>query len=377
MWVRAALVAGALSLSCACSGSTIGRLANADPAQGADAGSEAEAGSADARATPTRLSDGAILVKPRVGPDAGICAALDVRAEGLPVDAYLMVDLSPDLAATIPGSSTTWWDAVRQGIAAFATDPAASHYALGLQFFPLNGTPTTCQADYATPDVEIATLPENASNIEQSLAAHAPLVGAGRPTGPALAGAHAHVVPRTLPGHALSVGLITMGSPTECEPMSVAGLTAMADMAKNGTPRVWTTVIPLGAAPPDLARVGGGDPRLLSIPGGDVTKAVRAALFRVIQPPPPPEACAYDLPVLEYRYVLDLERTEVTISSFISGHERVPRVDSAADCDRTDGRGWYYDGADSRPTIQLCYRSCADGSSAVGIRFGCYERLTP
>lgn len=377
MWVREALVAGALSLSCACSSSTIGQMAKADPSNGSDAGPGGAPGSTDARAPATGTPDSALIVKPRVGPDAGVCAALDARSEYLPVDAYLMLDVSPELGAKIPGSNTTWWDAVRQGITAFANDPVASGYSLGLQYFPSTAGPDSCQADYATPDVDIAMLPGNAPSIEQSLAAHVPLVGAGRPTGPALAGAIAHVAPLARPGRAPAAALITIGSPTECEPGSIAGLAAIADAAKNGAPAVWTTVITLGGAPDDLARVGGGDPRFLSVPGGDVAKSVRDALVRMIHPPPPPGACAFDLPTIEYRYVLDLARTKVTIYSLIGGEEQVPRVESAADCDRNDGRGWYVDGDDTRQTIQLCYRSCADAGSSIDIRFGCYERLTP
>jgi hypothetical protein len=168
-----------------------------------------------------------------------------------------------------------------------------------------------------------------------------------------------------------------MGSPNECEPGSIAGLAAMADAAESAAPAIWTTVITLADAPPDLARVGGGDPRFLSVPGGDVAEGVREALMRVIHPPPPPGACEFNIPVVEYRYVLDLERTEVTIYSLIGGEERVPQLESAEDCDRNDGRGWYVDGADTKAVIRLCYRTCADAGSAIHIKFGCYERVTP
>jgi hypothetical protein len=310
--------------------------------------------------------------------DAGICAAQDTIIDGLGVDGYIMVDRSPDLAGVIPGSNTTWWDAVRRGIEAFARSRAAWGHSFGIQYFPSSDA-QSCQADYATPDVDIAMLADNRAKIEQSLAAHAPLVEAGRPTGPALAGAIAHLSAR-VPAFARVpvVVLITMGAPTECDPASVAGIAAMADAAGNASPRVSTTVITLGTAPLDLARVGGGDPEYFHISGGDVEEAVRVALLRVLFPPPRPEFCDYDLPVVESGYEMNPDRIEVFIKSFIvDGLEPVGRFATEADCDRNGGKGWYLKTMDASPTIQLCRRSCADSSNGVIMKYGCFQRQPP
>jgi hypothetical protein len=377
MRVSEVLVAGVSALSCACSGTTIGHVARGHPGNGADAGAEAKEivdAHADVRATRT---DGSPHVTTEAAADAGWCAATDVISDGLGVDGYVMVDLSPDLAGTIPGSTATWWDAVRRGILAFVRTRDASGHSFGIQYFP--SSVASCQADYATPDVEIAMLPDNTAKIEQSLAAHAPLVDAGRPTGPALAGAIAHFAARaTRFARAPVAVLITMGVPTECEPMSVGGLAAMADAAFAGSPRVLTTVIALGASPPDLARVGGGEPEYFHISGGDVEEAVRVALLRVVHPPPPLEACEFDVPLLvDTGYVIDLDRIEVMSNSFIVGLERVPRVGVAADCDRNGRQGWYLNTADAAHTVHLCPRTCADSSGQVHLRFGCFLSQAP
>ena len=81
MRVREALGAGVVSLSCACSSSTIGHIAKADPAGGTDASAETGAALTDAHVSPTGSSDVGLPVKPRVGPDAGVCAALSVAAD--------------------------------------------------------------------------------------------------------------------------------------------------------------------------------------------------------------------------------------------------------------------------------------------------------
>jgi hypothetical protein len=375
MRVKRAIAWSAVLLSC--SGKEIGRVSTADPGQG---GAETSSGGSSGALIDASLGSvdagtgGALTIFPRdSGSDGAPCASIDTFSDGFGFDLYIMVDASASMGETIPGSSSTWWDAVRGGISSFARTPSAIGFSVGLQYFPLaSAPPESCQADYSTPDVELAPLPDNATNIEQSLARHAPAFG--RPTGPALLGAYARMATRALDPNAAyfqAVVLVTNGAPSECEPSTVADLQKQAETVPDGPRKVLTYTILLGSSAPPEPRVGLGEEKWFSIPGGDVAEAVRTALLRVLYPSFVGACESFDLPATSDGSKLDPGRIAVTLESYISGHLEVPRVSSASDCDRYGGRGWYLSRGDARTTIELCPGTCADEPGSFHVRFGC------
>src|SRR5206468_1599853 len=119
--------------------------------------------------------------------------------ELLPVDLYLLVDVSELTRETIPGTTTTWWTEVAKGIASFVTTPIASGYEVGLGYFPRPSADASSECrsdDYATPDVELALLQTNAGKITTSLSTAPSAVG--RPTEPALEGAVKYMESRSV-----------------------------------------------------------------------------------------------------------------------------------------------------------------------------------
>jgi hypothetical protein len=243
---------------------------------------------------------------------------------------------------------------------------------IGVQYFSLAAAPPeSCAADYATPDVEIAR--DNATTIDQSLARRVPEFG--RPTGPALLGAHTHMakfrpIEETY-GRMLFVVLVTNGNPTECQPATLAELEAMAQAAASRTPQVATYVIALGSLASEIVQVGAGEPSWYSIPGGNVADAVRSALLRVRFHPNQFACQGFDVPLLPNGQRIDPNRVVVEIDSAISGDSRVARVSSAAECAKNGGKGWYFSAADSRTTLELCQGTCDDMTGQIRISFGC------
>jgi hypothetical protein len=83
------------------------------------------------------------------GPDLSeACAAKISTAQAIPLDIFIMLDVSGsmlDLTAT----QVTKWDAVKLALESFLTDDASTGLGVGLQYFPLQkpGTPSACSSD--------------------------------------------------------------------------------------------------------------------------------------------------------------------------------------------------------------------------------------
>jgi hypothetical protein len=83
-----------------------------------------------------------------------------------PVALYIMLDQS--LSMTLSGI----WKPAVSAIKAFTLDSKSAGIDVGLQYFPISGGQCATGAGYSTPEVPVAALPGQASNIAASLDAH-------------------------------------------------------------------------------------------------------------------------------------------------------------------------------------------------------------
>ncbi len=84
------------------------------------------------------------------GLDESACAVETAKAEQVPLDLYVMMDTSGSMQDKT-GAGPTKWDAIKQAVSGFASDPLAAGLNVGLQFFPLRkaGAPSSCSSNAA------------------------------------------------------------------------------------------------------------------------------------------------------------------------------------------------------------------------------------
>jgi Mg-chelatase subunit ChlD len=78
------------------------------------------------------------------------CADVSVQGERLPVDLYMMIDVSASMLQKTADGPTKW-DAVRTALSSFFTEPQSTGIGVGLQFFPqiAPGSVRDCTSDAA------------------------------------------------------------------------------------------------------------------------------------------------------------------------------------------------------------------------------------
>jgi hypothetical protein len=161
------------------------------------------------------------------------------------------------------GSALTRWDVAVLELKKFVRDPRSDGVALALKYFGTDCDPSV----YATPDVPLGTLPEQATAIERSLdntAAHALTA-----TRPALEGALAFVRARVQQpdynAHTV-IALITDGTPSlfECSDNTIQSVSRVAAQGIAGEPPIPTYAFAVnafaaGSAPEldEIAQAGG------------------------------------------------------------------------------------------------------------------------
>ena len=241
-------------------------------------------------------------------------------------------------------------------------------------------------ASYATPAVEVATLPGAAAALLGSLNNHEP--DGLTPTAGALSGAiaRAQALARANPTHKVAVLLATDGLPSECDPTDIRGISAIASAAQAANPSVPTFVI--GVFGPDemadaqvnldaIAAAGGtGKAFVISTNAANVTTAFVNALNAVRTTG---LSCQYEVPAtMQDGGAVDYSRVNVQFTSGSGQEVTIGNVRNRAACSATKG-GWYFDvdpttGAIPK-TISICDTSCAqmraDPAGKVDILLGC------
>jgi hypothetical protein len=240
-------------------------------------------------------------------------------------------------------------------------------------------------ADYAAPAVAIDALPGNAPALVASLAAAVPL--GLTPTSAALTGALEQASDFALshPDHAVIAVLATDGTPSDCEPITVAGINAIAEVAAQASPSLHTHVI--GVFAPEetdalrkldsLAEAGGSNSALIVDPTQDVSAQLLAAFDEIRAGT---VGCELQLPPAPVDLTLDFNRVNVELTEG-SDVRQLTFVDDISGC-RDVELGWYYDrplGQGAIPgRIVMCRASCdavqSSRDASVSIRLGCLTR---
>jgi hypothetical protein len=238
----------------------------------------------------------------------------------------------------------------------------------------------SCDANvYAAPAVEIGILPGAAQGIIGSLTAKMP--DGLTPSSSALSGAlaHAKAYAAAHPDHRVVVLLATDGLPTECTPVDIAGISALASGAASAMPAIATFVIGVFSSAEAsiaqqnldaLATAGGTGKALIVNTSQDVTAGFLSALDTIRTNA---LSCEYAIP-RPTSGQLDYGLVNV---QFTSGGGQTSTIGYAGTACTGRG-GWTYDvnPASGTPTkIVICDSTCngfkADTQGSVSIQLGC------
>ena len=205
-------------------------------------------------------------------------------------------------------------------------------------------------ASYAAPAVEVAALPGAAAALVASLNQHMP--DGLTPTAGALSGAiaHAQALARANPTHKVVVLLATDGLPSECDPVDINSVAALASTAQAGTPSISTYVIGV-FAPAEMASAqtnldtlaaagGTGQAYIVSTNSANVTQSFVSALNAVRSSG---LSCQYTVP-LNTQDGGQIDYYSINVQ-FTSGNGQTVTIGNVKDrqsCSATQG-GWYYD----------------------------------
>src|SRR4051812_25479664 len=77
------------------------------------------------------------------------CAGNLIEAERIPLDMYVMLDVSGSMLEPTADATVTKWDAVSSALTDFVGDPASAGIGMGLQVFPIQhpDAPGACKSD--------------------------------------------------------------------------------------------------------------------------------------------------------------------------------------------------------------------------------------
>ncbi len=240
---------------------------------------------------------------------------------------------------------------------------------------------------YATPAVNIATLPGNAGAITTSMSGKSPF--GNTPTGPALQGAidHSKQYAGQNPGHVVVTVLATDGLPTSCNLTNINQIAQLAQAGFTGTPSIPTFVIGV-FAPSDtaaaqnlnaIAAAGGTNTAFIINTSGNVTQQFLQALQKIKGQALP---CEFTIPAPSGGQALDYNKVNVNVTSS-GGSTPLLYVGDSSKCDPVKG-GWHYDVDPTKgaPTkIVVCPSTCTSFKSQTGaqvdIVFGCKTNIAP
>jgi hypothetical protein len=444
--------------------------------RGADDGSNSSSGNDaghSASASGGSLNIGGSSLQGNEGDGVGdTCAGERVSAKPIPLDMFLMVDVSGSmLAPTESDPNTTKWQAVQRALESFFMDPDSSGIGVGLQFFPhrhpdapasctthqacgdfgpcllsicwnfegvapcasdadcgifgpcitfgeceldrdyqcpvvgancnappgvgalgeclpaapsLCLSPTDCRpATYAAPVAPVAELPGAQASLLDAVAQALPKDENLTPTGAALdgaiQGARTHVAAH--PDRQVVTVLATDGLPTQCEPLEIPDVAALARSAAGATPSIPTFVIGvIGPEEPDapenldaIALAGGTQTAFIIDTQANVAEQFGAALAEIRAAR---LACEFAIPEADGGRAVDYDRVNVEFTDG-NGRHAVYYVESAAGCDSADG-GWFYDTdprVEAPSRIVACPVTCSafadKTASSVEIKLGC------
>jgi hypothetical protein len=350
------------------------------------------------------------------------CAGSISTPEKVALDLFIMLDQSGSMLIGTGGERSKWEEVVR-ALQTFVARPDVGGIGVGLQYFGLrdpngkctvvnckndadcgggcgpcnfdeadatgagictgvmNGDDDSCNAaDYATAEVPIAPLPDNAAALTASLARHRPF--SGTPTHPALTGSIDYVArwATAHPTHIAVNVLATDGVPAECD-QDIGHIEAIAKTGFDRMPSVRTFVIGIHGenegipgmpsnALDNLHRIAaaGGTDKAFMVTNNTAQQFLSALnKIRITT-----LSCAYDLP-MPMTGRIDPAKVNVDYTpGGADAAQTIPKVKDKSACGQEDG--WYYD--PTNPTrIMMCESTCstltADYEGKVQIEIGC------
>ncbi len=330
-------------------------------------------------------------------PDDQGCVGTAFEGENIPLDIYVMFDLSCSMSCSIdkvgccrlddPVPEDQWRiQPVRQAMTTFLRDPASAGIGVGLGFFgdhdrSLDNDPMICSVEeHSDATVEIQPLPGAADQLITELDAGLPQ--AGTPTHLAIDGACVYVDAwkQANPSHKVVILLVTDGIPEAACGANIDLATAAATTCYDGGTGFQTYVLGVVANNNNsldqlnsIAAAGGTEHAYLTNTtdvGGSVLAALNAIRGDAVIPcnlqlPPPPDG-----------QTLDTSLVNLGICDAAGTAQVTPYVDTPSDC---DGPGWYYDDPGSPAAIQLCEATCDTVSvpgASLFFSVGCATQTT-
>ncbi|MBX3129232.1 MAG: VWA domain-containing protein [Polyangiaceae bacterium] len=308
------------------------------------------------------------------------CAADEYTGELLPLDMYVMLDVSASM------TTDNRWGQVTTAFKNFVALPNLTQLGMGIAFFPTKpavppptggcGSDLDCGAygpcmpvfnqcngsfapndscvagDYETPVVPIADFPGVSAAITAAINNAKP-TGDSTPMAPALEGAikYAKGWKAAHPERLVAVVLATDGEPTNCNPNRVETVAAWA--AEGQKSGILTFVIGVGQLSTlDLIASNGGTNKAIIVSSTNATKEFMDALDAIRGA----VGCVYKIPVPQGEDKADFGKVNVTFTPSGGAEEIYPQVAGAAAC--LGQKGWYYDNPSSPTQIILCPGAC-------------------
>jgi hypothetical protein len=323
-----------------------------------------------------------------------------------PVAIYLILDQS--LSMNEFSVSGTKWQVAVSAINAFVNDPDSTSIDLALQYFPLIAGDCLTGAAYDTPEVAMGRLPDNATNISNSLSRHepgeagwlTPIEGALRGVTSFCSRFKQDTASNPDDEDCIAV-LVTDGVPTLCSNDSTILTNIVANAFTQHSVRTFT--IGMGGADFNLldrlAQAGNGDctpdpadsswacnassggttftEALNAIRETITTLETRTEMQTVMQTqqidcewaiPDPPNGEDFDKDFVNVRFSpTGDDRDNITFR----------RTNSEATCGASPA--WYYDNMDNPATIIACPNTCdaikAAHKGKIEILFGCKTEI--
>ncbi len=243
---------------------------------------------------------------------------------------------------------------------------------------------TRCELDfYSTPAVGIGTGLAHSTQIIASLRERIP--NGLTPTGPALGGAleHARLWAEQNPARQVVTVLATDGLPTECAPLEIPDISALARNALGGAQPVRTFVIGVfgqsdlgndGQANLDaLARAGGTESAIIINTAGNVADDFLTALNRIRDTA---VSCEFRL---DNGASLDFDQVNLRMTDVGGVESELFNVGDPSACG-TEALGWYYvrDPLGVPLQINVCPETCSQFMQAdvrTDLQVGCATRI--
>jgi hypothetical protein len=312
-------------------------------------------------------------------PDDKGCTGSAYEGESIPLDIYLMFDVSGSMVSCIdppednapcadPGNTATRINAIRQATRQFLEDPASAGISVGLGYFGYQefGQTTCNSADYSTPAVEMGRLPGHADAVVTSLDEQSPT--GETPTGAAIRGAceYTQQYQDDHPDHKVVQLFITDGkpeAPVTCDQLggdccpTLADAVAAASECLEGSPSIDTYVLGVGPFLDNLDQVaaaGGTKDAYLVSSEEDAAEQVLAALNAIRRDAVIP--CELTIPPAPSGQTLRYDQVNVFHADPACNGSVFGYVGEVSGCGERGG--WYYDDPDAPSIMKLCPVSC-------------------